>query len=157
MPASGKTMMGRLVAEHFKLVLLDPDKIIEKEYDLPLQEVLNRLGDADFIKKEAATTLACLENTGDILLSTGGSIVYIETAMQALKKVAHIVYLQVPLETLEERIGGTPRGIVGGDKKTLAQIYAERTALYEKWAMSTVDANQTAKRVAADIIAAVDY
>jgi shikimate kinase len=155
MPASGKTFIGRRVAGHFGLELVDPDKLIEQEYDLPLQQVLEQLGDAAFITKEAAVTLSRAQGAEQKLFSTGGSIVYSEHVMEYLKGHSHIVYLKVPIETLTARIDGTPRGIVGADKKTLEEIFAERSALYEKWAMSTVDADRPPEEVAAAIVTAI--
>lgn len=155
MPASGKTFVGKRVAAHFGLTFIDPDKIIENEYGLPLQEVLDRLGDKAFIEKESAVTISVSENQKNVLISTGGSIIYSENAMQHLRDIAQIVHLRVPLEVLEARIGSTPRGIVGGRQKDLGQIFKERSVLYEKWATHAVDAHQSVEAVVADITRAV--
>ena len=60
------------------------------------------------------------------VLAPGGSIVYSPAAMEHLKKISTVVFLDAPLEEVKNRIAMGGRGIVGGKEKSLEQLYAER-------------------------------
>lgn len=74
------------------------------------------------------------------VIATGGSVVYGEEAMKHLASIGKIVYLSVPLRELERRIKNfKTRCIMTKEGNTLADIFAERIPLYEKYADITVN------------------
>lgn len=77
--------------------------------------------------------------------------------MEKLARLSTIVYLKVSLKTLKERIGDVPRGIVGLKNRTLAQLYRERSPLYEKWANITVDSTQSENQIIKEIKTALRF
>lgn len=155
MPASGKTFIGKPLAQRLGYAFLDPDKIMEAEFGKPLQGVLEELGDVAFLKKEWDTTRVATLGKEQCVISTGGSIVLTPDAMEYLATIALIIYLQVPLKALTERIGDIPRGTVGAATKTLAELFAERDPLYRKWANVTIVANREGQDVLEDILASI--
>ena len=69
------------------------------------------------------------------VIATGGSVVYSSKVMAKLKSVSVIVYLENDLATLEERVAMAPdRGIASPAGQSFADIYEERTALYQQYA-----------------------
>jgi shikimate kinase len=75
------------------------------------------------------------------IVSTGGSVVYSAPAMQRLCSAGPVVYLAADLATLEQRVAAAPlRGIASDRQQTYAQVFAERTPLYHRYADLTVDA-----------------
>ena len=79
------------------------------------------------------------EQVRNVVISPGGSIVYSESGMELLKRISTVVYLYADLGTIIERIELESRGIVGLKNKSLPDIYAERTILYEKYADVRID------------------
>ena len=74
------------------------------------------------------------------VIATGGSVVYGERAMAHLQQIARIVYLEVPLEILRERLGDLDaRGVIRSPGQDLDGLYAERRPLYERWAEVRID------------------
>jgi shikimate kinase len=155
MPGTGKSYIGKKVAEKLGYELVELDSIMEKEYGLPLQEILDTLGDELFLKKQAEDVISNTHSKDGLVVSPGGSIVYTEHAMEHLKNVSTILYLKSSLKTIEERVSDVPRGIVGLKNKTLAELYKERTMLYEKYAAVIIDAEQDADKVVSDIVAKI--
>ena len=151
MSGSGKSFIGKKLAAIFGCEFIDPDKVLEQEYGLPLQRILEKLGDKIFIERESQITIALTENKDDFIIAPGGSIIYSQKAMEHLKKISSIVYLKTTFETIKQRIGINRRGIVGTQGKTLAEIFQERIPLYERWADKTVDANQDPEIIAKEI------
>jgi shikimate kinase len=147
MPGSGKSFVGKRLAEKLGYSFLETDKIIEAEYALPLQSIVEKLGSHDFLDVEAARIVENCKNKDMAVISPGGSVIYRENTMEFLKTISKIVYLKTSLEIVLKRIGSVPRGIVNSDGKTFAELYAERTVLYEKWADYMVDGDLDADLV----------
>lgn len=73
------------------------------------------------------------------MIATGGSVIYRDYAMQKLKEMGKVVYLQLSYETIERRLGDLKaRGVALKDGFTLRDLYEERIPLYEKYADITV-------------------
>ena len=70
------------------------------------------------------------------MISTGGSAVYSDGAMQYLKSTGIVVYLHHQLDVLAQRVGNlVTRGVVcHSGCTTLEDLYEERCPLYEKYA-----------------------
>jgi len=154
MPGSGKSSVGKVLAARLGFAFVDTDKVIETAHGKRLQEVLNSLGSELFLQVESSAVIDGLRD--GTVVSPGGSVVYSEEAMYRAAAASTIVYLRCGLPVLERRIGNKPRGIVGGAEKTLAELYAERVPLYEKWAKITVGGDRTADAVARNIMKQLD-
>ncbi len=73
------------------------------------------------------------------VIATGGSVIYREKAIEALKKIGKVVYLQLSYEEIARRLGDLKaRGVALKEGFTLLDLYNERTPLYEKYADVTV-------------------
>ena len=73
------------------------------------------------------------------IISTGGSAVYGAKAMEHLRRIGTVVYLQLAYEELEKRLGDLQkRGVVLRPGFTLKDLYEERIPLYEKYADITI-------------------
>jgi shikimate kinase len=156
MPASGKSSIGRSVAELLGFQFVDIDKIIEARHGMKLQKIVATLGDEVFIDTE---TKALLEVTNDIdhtVLAPGGSIVYSEIAMKRLRDVSKIAYLRCSISALENRIGTEPRGIIKQHERPVAALYAERAPLYERYADVTIQGDGDPEHIARLISAWVE-
>lgn len=69
------------------------------------------------------------------VIATGGSVIYGKEAMQHLKQIGTVVYLQLSCEEINRRLGDLKqRGVALKDGQTLEELYAERVPLYEKYA-----------------------
>ena len=69
------------------------------------------------------------------VIATGGSVIYREKAVEALKKIGKVVYMQLSYEEIDRRLGDLKaRGVALKDGFTLKDLYDERTPLYEKYA-----------------------
>ncbi len=144
MPASGKSTAGVLLAKTIGYGYIDCDLLIQNEQKALLCDIITRAGVKGFIEIEEKVNAELWAER--CVISTGGSVIYGEKAMQHLKTLGKIIYIKVSLEELERRLAGKDmfaRGVVM--KKpgtTLAELYAERAPLYEKYADITVDCDR---------------
>ena len=141
MPASGKSTAGVLLAKNIGYGYIDCDLLIQNEQKALLCDIISRVGVQEFIKIEEKVNAELWAER--CVISTGGSVVYGERAMAHLKTLGKIIYIQVGLEELERRLKGKDlfsRGVVMKNPgTTLADLYAERAPLYEKYADLTVN------------------
>lgn len=138
MPGAGKSTIGQKLANILHYGFIDSDYLIESLYARRLQAVTNSMSRRKFLDTEAQ--IICGLQASNCVVATGGSVIYREEAMRHLQRLGVIVYLELSLKAIEERIARNPeRGISFGKNQTLADLYAERTGLYAKYAMLTCD------------------
>jgi shikimate kinase len=132
-PGSGKSYIGKILAKNLTYDFVDIDITIEEKYNNTLQNIVDMLGEKEFLEEESNQTLSV---TGDknTIITPGGSIVYSEAAMIHLKNISKIVYLDTPFQSVVSRINIKNRGIVGLGKKSFKEIFLERDMLYRKYA-----------------------
>lgn len=137
MPGSGKTTIGTLLAERLGLGFVDTDHLIQSIEERPLQSIVDNDGYLALRRIEEGALLN-LECNGQVI-STGGSAVYSESAMRHLKEKGKVVFLDVELEALMERIDNfTTRGLAKRADQSLADLFAERFPLYARYADHTI-------------------
>lgn len=157
MPGSGKSAVGRIIAARLEWGFLDTDKLIEERHGVPLQELVDRVGDLDFRRLEEETVLS-LPETERTVVATGGSAVYSEPAMRHLASISVVVFLDASLEAIRRHIDAeAPRGIVGMGEGGLEQLYRERLPFYRRFAALTVDLDgETPEEAAAKVLSELE-
>lgn len=137
MPGSGKSTVGVLVAKRLGLGFVDTDLLIQQEAGRTLQEIVDQDG-YQALRKIEEQVLLNLDVQGHVI-STGGSAVYSDAAMKHLKADGTVVFLDIPLDVVIERIGDySLRGISRRPDQSLAELFDERFALYTRYADVTV-------------------
>ena len=140
MPGAGKSTVGIVLAKVLCKTFVDADLVIQHNEGKRLHKIIEEIGNEKFLKLEN-NTLANLK-VHNAIISTGGSAIFGTEAMEHLKKTSTIVYLRVPYEVIEKRLGSLKRrGVVFDEGQTLRDIYDVRCPLYEKYADIVVDCN----------------
>ncbi len=133
MPGSGKTTLGTELAEKIGYGYIDSDSVIVAREGKRLNEIIAEVGRETFLDIEGKINGELCANR--CVIATGGSVIYRDVAMQKLKEKGKIVYLKLPYEVIEKRLGDLKkRGVALKDGYTLKDLYEERTPLYEKYA-----------------------
>jgi len=142
MSGAGKSYIGKILAQRLHLAYLDLDDAMEEEFKKSLPEILEDLGDEGFIAAESKTAIERTSGLSNLLISTGGSIIYAPEAMEHLRNISKVVYLNVPYSVIEKRVGGSNQRlgrIVGLGSRDLRELFDSRVPLYEKYAHFSVD------------------
>ena len=138
MPASGKSSVGVVLAKRLGKRFVDTDIVIQEKYGKLLKELIEEHGDDGFREIEDEVN-ASLDVT-DSIISPGGSVVYGEKAMEHLKEISVVIYLELSYTAIKSRLGDLrERGITLKEGQTLKDLYLERTPLYAKYADITVN------------------
>ncbi len=132
MPGSGKTTLGRRVAEWLGWPLLDTDALVAQRAGRPVEEIFARDGEAVFrrMEREAVREAAAARPA---VIATGGGVVLDSGSMAALRRRGLIVSLAAAPEALLARVGtdGGGRPLLASDPAArIATLQAERGSLY---------------------------
>ncbi len=138
MPGCGKSTIGVVLAKVLGNRFIDSDLLIQEREGRLLSEILEAGGPERFnlIENEVISSIRAERS----VIATGGSAVYGEEAMAHLRDIGTVIYIKLPLEELENRLGDlVERGISMKAGQTLKDLYEERTPLYEKYAHLTAN------------------
>ena len=155
MPGAGKSTVGKLLVDPLGLPLVDTDELIESMHNKSLQSILDE--DGYMALRECEEGVLLSRQFNHCIVSTGGSAVYSALAMEALKQDGVIVYLEVPVNTLLERIANFgDRGIARHPDQSFEHLFEERDRLYRQYADVTVNAAAgSANDVAVSLLEAI--
>lgn len=152
MPGSGKSTVGVILAKLTARAFTDTDVLLQTVHHRPLQDIVDQDGYMVLrrLEEEVLLKLDCRNQ----VIATGGSAVYSPAAMAHLKSHGIIVFLNADLATLRARVHDyDTRGLAKRPDQTLDDLFAERSALYRKYADVTVDCTGlTHEEVCAGII-----
>lgn len=138
MPGVGKSSAGVVLAKVLGYEFVDSDLVIQKKEKKLLREIIEEVGNDEFIKIENRINSEL--DVHNSVIATGGSVIYGEEAMAHLASVGTIVYLRASYETINSRLSNLKgRGVAIKEGQTLLDLYNERTVLYEKYADVTID------------------
>lgn len=138
MPGCGKSTVGVVLAKILGYRFVDSDIVIQEQEKRLLSEIIEQEGLERFneIENRVNSQLE-VEKT---VVATGGSVVYGKDAMAHLKEIGTVVYIRLPYEEIEERLGDfAARGVSIRKEQTLRELYEERVPLYEKYADLIID------------------
>lgn len=139
MPAAGKSTIGVILAKVLGFQFLDADLLIQEQEKCLLKDIIEKEGLDGFIAIENQVNRNI--NTLNTVIATGGSIIYGAEAMEHLRNIGIVVYIQLSYETIKNRLGNIKqRGVVLKAGQNLKSLYEERCPLYEKYAHVTVNA-----------------
>lgn len=138
MPSSGKTTVGKILAEKCGKQLADTDEYIVRKIGMPISDFFAKFGEAEFrrIEKE---TVAELSATGGRIIATGGGAVLDAENVRALKQNGVLVFL----DRRPENLVATDDRPLASRRSALEKLYAERYDIYCAAAELHIDANTT--------------
>lgn len=155
MPGSGKSTVGVILAKLLSYDFIDTDVLIQSSQRRALQDIVDQDGHLALRKIEEDALLSL--DLHNHVIATGGSAVYSAAAMAHLAAIGTVVFLDVALATLEARVNNlATRGLVRRPGQSLADLFAEREALYRQAADITINCTgMTQEAVCSAIIAQV--
>ena len=114
MMGSGKSTVGRLVADALEYDLVDIDSIIENHAGRSISEIFAVYGEEAFRRLESAV-LADTANRINLVFATGGGILDSDRNRELILNSGLVVWLKADANTLVERVGeGEGRPMLAG-------------------------------------------
>lgn len=137
MPGAGKSTVGIVLAKQTARDFVDTDVLIQTSRQCSLQDIMD--GDGYQALRQIEEQVLLGINVQNHVIATGGSAAYSEVGMHHLKAYGRVVFLEVELATLRQRIHDfDTRGIAKRPEQTFADLFEERFQLYTRYADVTV-------------------
>lgn len=152
---SGKTAVGKRLADKLGWDFFDADPLIEQRLGMPVQQIFEIHGEPGFREAEEAVVLGLLEEaaqarTGTVV-SLGGGAVTIPAIYEHLILEPLVVLLDEDINMAFKRAGDGKRPLAD-DRKKFQALYAEREGLYRSVSKYIVDTRSLTVEQAADRI-----
>jgi len=137
MAGAGKTSVGKELARTLGFSFIDSDALIEKQHGKSLQNILD---DEGYIKLREIENIALKSiQFNKTILSTGGSAVYSDEAMEHIQQNSKVIFLEVPFSQILERVPSfLDRGFAKAPNQSVENAFVERQELYKKYSDSVV-------------------
>ena len=139
---AGKSTIGKALAKHLRIPLVELDTLIEKEANLSLGELFSLHGEGYYKRLAYDILLKLLARNAQMVIATGGSVVTDSETWQLLRRRTHTVWVKATPEDHWKRVLGQ------GDTRPMANrtsamgelrsILSLRSPLYAE-AAQTID------------------
>jgi shikimate kinase len=151
---SGKSAVGRQLAQRLGLLFIDSDDEIEARTGVDIPYIFEKEGEAGFRQREAEVIDDLTQRYG-VVVATGGGAVLEPRNRARLRERGCVVYLRT---SVDQQLARTRRSndrplLNNPDPRgTLARLLAQRAPLYEEVAEFVVDTDGRKVRTVVDQI-----
>jgi shikimate kinase len=156
---TGKSMVGRLLAERLSLPFYDADVELEERAGQSIREIFAAEGEGHFRDLESEMLHELLQR-GPAVVAAGGGVVLREANRRRLQAAGKVVWLTADAETLWQRLqnddatwGRRPNLIAGG-RAEIEELLRQRESLYRACAdLSVNTTGRTPGEIVGEILA----
>jgi shikimate kinase len=159
MMGSGKSTVGRFLAERLGWPYVDSDEQVEARTGKTVPELFAERGEPFFRAEETQALEEATTSDGPVVVSVAGGAVLSADNRSRIRHAGLVVWLRAEVATLAARVGdGHGRPLLGDDPRAaLQRLYNERRPLYEELADVTIDVDQRSPLEVTDrVIAALE-
>ncbi len=148
---SGKSSVGKLLAEKLGKEFIDLDEYIVEKAGMSIPEIFDRYGEKFFRKLEKEALREITEDSRDAVVATGGGVVEDPENCEILRK--HVTFhLQAPWDEIWKRISkDSNRPLVGRGKEAVKSLYEKREKMYRETGRVINTAEMTVEEIAEKI------
>ena len=146
--ASGKSTLGKKLAQTLEIDFLDTDNEIEKRAGAEISWIFEVEGEEGFRERERKALQKSAEKD-NVVISTGGGIVTIEENRDLMIAKGKVVYLKTPIEIQLKRTENDKKRPLlsqGNREQTLRVLKKERDPQYKEIADITINHDQQKSR-----------
>lgn len=155
---TGKTTVGRRIAEILKIPFFDVDETIKRNTGSSVAELFRDRGEAAFRELENATIRELVQREQRAVISTGGGALLNPENKKLLEDRGILVCLTAKTGSLLERLkDDVTRPLLAGEnvEQKIERLLQERKAVYELCPIQIMTDGKTIPQVAEDVIQAI--
>jgi len=155
---SGKSTVGKILAEKLRLLFIDLDKVIELDEEKEIRDIFKIYGEKYFRELEARVIKKIYKNK-NCVFACGGGVVKRKENMDLIRENSLVVYLNNSIGDVIYRLKEAkdrPLVDVENKEETIERMMKERDALYRKYAHIIINndndnQDQTADKILTEI------
>ncbi|MEQ8924553.1 MAG: shikimate kinase [Fulvivirga sp.] len=137
MPGSGKTTLGKEVADYLNLPFYDLDQVIELASGMTILQIFETEGEESFRNLEAETLKKFCQTQDKYVLAAGGGTPCFFNNMEIMNQAAITVFLDISIAALAKRMNQSaiekrPLFQKEDINTTLESLLSQRRANYEQ-------------------------
>lgn len=155
-PGSGKSSVGRALAEQLATTFKDTDEVIKDQTGKTIAEIFIEDGEPYFRDLEVQTVANEIAQHEGVLALGGGAVMRSETASALAGQ--NVVFLDVSLPQATKRVGMSANRplLLGNVRSKMKTMLDERRPVYESLAKITINTDEkTVAEVASEIATAL--
>lgn len=158
MMGSGKTTVGKRLAERLSNDFVDTDDLVVARAGKTVRDIFSQDGEAEFRRLESLALNDALSRQHVVVAAAGGTVLSAENRSQMKSSAGCVVWLDADVSTLAKRTarGGHRPLLDAQPEERLTAMDAQRRSLYQSVADVRVDtANKQIQVVVDDVLAAL--
>ncbi|WP_162890832.1 shikimate kinase [Suicoccus acidiformans] len=141
LPGSGKSTLGKLLADELNCTYYDMDCVIEDNLNQSIISIFKDKGEAYFREIEYNVADKITKHNQASVIATGGGVVTMQKTMVVLKENGYTIFLNRPLNKIYADIETKNRPLLRDNIFRLESLYNQRIHLYREYADYIIDNN----------------
>ncbi len=155
---SGKTSVGRQLAQQLSYRFYDTDQLLEERAKDTISHIFSEHGEEYFRDMETELLRELAAGLNETVLATGGGLPLREQNAKLLQDIGYVIFLKASRETIVERLKeDITRPLLQGEEleQRVDRLLKGRLPFYEKAAHKIITTdNRTVDEIAASVAAA---
>ncbi len=138
---SGKTRVGKRLAQELQIPFVDVDKEINKKMKMTVKEIFQRFGEPFYRALETVEIKKLLEENEKKVVSLGAGLPLQEQNEEIIPQLGTVVYIKGSAATLLKRLEGSSNPFLEGEnqEEKIRKMLKQRDPVYQKFADIVVE------------------
>ncbi len=129
---SGKSTIGKLLAEYLGWDFVDIDRLVEEKEGMKIKDIFKVKGEKYFRNLEMQI-LKSLLSRNKVIVATGGGLGANKKALNLMKRHGFVIWLDISFDDFIKRCGrDVNRPLSSMGKEKLMDLFRERSEVYKK-------------------------
>lgn len=103
LPGSGKSFLGKQLADDLKLPFIDLDKVIEREADMSISKIFSEKGE-DYFRSLEATALRQQSKRAEFVMACGGGTPCFHDNINFINETGKSIFINTPVKEIINRL-----------------------------------------------------
>lgn len=149
---SGKSTIGKLLAQELRMKFVDIDKEVEKSQGMSIKEMFENLGEEHFRKAEKDKLMEYIKRSG-FVVSTGGGLGADKSMMELMKSSGTIIWIKANIHTILSRCkNDQDRPLLKLPEDKLLELFEKRKEVYNMADISVTSDDKTPFQILKEIL-----